>query len=283
MGKRLAILPCNGLDKAYGPLSREVALAIAEHTESEIICPVLLNNLQARYEKTLSGLPLLVVDGCQTRCATKLANKLGIKIDQKIMVSEAAKEAGTTLDKSLRLGPATLKLAEEIVAGFLDGFEKKATTADSSAEFDAPVEFITVTHDKYVFKIPIEGYLFNENDCGVRVVGGRARVGLSDYMQQNLTDITYFEPPEVGSVIEQFDELGTVESAKAATSPISPVSGRIAAINSALVNSPGIINEDPYGKGWIAEIELGDFESERELLLDGRAYANTLKNKVADL
>jgi glycine cleavage system H protein len=94
MGQRFAVLPCNGLDKAHGPLSREVALAIAEQTGSEIICPTLLNNVQSRYEKTLSGLPLLVVDGCQTRCAAKLANKLGIKIDQKILVSEAAKEAG---------------------------------------------------------------------------------------------------------------------------------------------------------------------------------------------
>jgi glycine cleavage system H protein len=102
-------------------------------------------------------------------------------------------------------------------------------------------------------------------------------------MQQNLTDITYFEPPEVGSVIEQFDELGTVESAKAATSPISPVSGKIVAVNSALVNSPGTINEDPYGKGWIAEIELGDFESERELLLDSRAYGDVLAKKIAEL
>ncbi|MCX5758041.1 MAG: putative zinc-binding protein, partial [Candidatus Hydrogenedentes bacterium] len=141
MDKRFAVLPCNGLDKAYGQLSREIALAIAEGTGSEVVCPVLLNTLQARYEKTLSGLPLLVVDGCQTRCATKLANKLGIKIDQKILVSDAAKEAGTPLDKSPRLDPAALKLAEEIAAGFLAGPEKEVPVADSSAEFDAPVEF----------------------------------------------------------------------------------------------------------------------------------------------
>jgi glycine cleavage system H protein len=115
------------------------------------------------------------------------------------------------------------------------------------------------------------------------VFGGRARVGLSDYTQQNLTDVTYFDPPEVGSVIEQFDELGTVESAKASTSPISPVSGKIVTVNSALVNSPGLINEDPYGEGWIVEIELGDFESEKDLLIDGRAYCEVLKKKVAEL
>ena len=283
MDKRFAVLPCNGLDKAHGPLSREVALAIVEQTGSEIVCPVLLNNVPARFEKTLSSLPLLVVDGCKTQCATKLANKLGIKIDHKILVSEVAKDAETPLDKSLRLEPAALKLAEGIVTTFLAGFEKEATTTGSSTEFDAPIEFTTVTHDKYVFKIPLEGYLFNENDCWVRMAGRRARVGLSDYMQQNLTDITYFEPPEVGSHIEQFDELGTVESAKAATSLISPVSGTIVAVNSALVNSPGAINEDPYGSGWIAEIELGDFDSEKELLIDGQAYGEILRRKVAEL
>jgi glycine cleavage system H protein len=271
------------LDKAYGQISREVALGIVEGTGGEVVCPVLLNNIPTRYEKILVDLPLLVVDGCQTRCATKLANKLGVKIDQKLLVSDAAKEAETPLDKSPRLAHVALKLAEEIVASFQAGFDKKATIADPSAEFDAPVDFTTFSHDKYVFKIPVEGYLFNENDCWARVVGRRARVGISDYMQQNLTDITYFEPPIVGRVIEQFDELGTVESAKAATSPISPVSGKIVAVNSGLVNAPGAINEDPYGKGWIAEIELGDFESEKELLLESRAYSEHLKKKVAEL
>ena len=283
MDKRFAVLPCNGLDKAYGQLSREVALAIAEGTGSEVVCPVLLNNLQARYEKTLSGLPLLVVDGCQTRCATKLANKLGIKIDQKILVSDAAKEAGADLGKSLRLGPDALKLVEAVVAAFLAGLAKEVGPGEATAEFEAPSAFLTVVHDKFVFKIPEEGYLFNENDCWVRVVGGRARVGLSDYMQQNLSDVTYFDPPEVGRAVEQFDEIGTVESAKAATSPISPVSGRIVAVNPAVVDSLGLINDDPYGKGWIVEIEPRDFESDKALLIDGPAYGAVLRERVAEL
>ena len=283
MDQKFAILPCNGLDKPHGPLSREIALLVAEQTGSEIVCPVLLNNASARYEKTLSGLPLLVVDGCPTRCATKLANSLGAKAAQKILVSEAAKAAGAELGKSLRPGPDALKFAEAAAAAFLAGLAKETVAGEAPAEFEPPSAFLTVTHDKFVFKIPEKGYFFNENDCWVRVVGGRARVGLSDYMQQNLSDVTYFDAPEVGRAVEQFDEIGTVESAKAATSPISPVSGRIVAVNPAVVDSPGLINEDPYGKGWIVEIEPRDFESDKALLIDGPAYGAVLRERVAEL
>ncbi len=118
------------------------------------------------------------------------------------------------------------------------------------------IDFLTVTHDKFVFKIPAEGYLFNENDCWVHVTDNRARVGVSDFVQQSLTDITYFEPARVGTEIEQFDEVGSIESGKSMMDVLSPVSGRIVAVNTELVDSPELVNEDPYGKGWIAEIEL---------------------------
>jgi len=64
-----------------------------------------------------------------------------------------------------------------------------------------------VTHDKFVFRIPAADYLFNENDCWVRIIDGIARIGISDYMQQRLTDIGFFTPPEIGVEIEQFGEL----------------------------------------------------------------------------
>ena len=69
--------------------------------------------------------------------------------------------------------------------------------------------------------------MFNENDVWVRVLDGVARVGISDYMQQKLTDISYFEPPKMDAVVEQFGELGSVESAKAVFEIISPVSGTL--------------------------------------------------------
>lgn len=275
-----AILPCNGMDKQYGSLARELALKLSETQGMEIICPVLLNNSPDRYEKVLAESSLLVVDGCPTRCASKLANRLGLKMDDKVLISEEAKAAGLEVSKSLRLGPVGMQLIELLSKECLA--PRQVSVEETSAGFDSPVDFITVTHDKFIFKIPSHDYLFNENDCWVRVIGNKARIGVSDFVQQNLTDITYFEPAEVGKEIEQFDEAGSLESGKSMTDALSPVSGEITAINTKLVDSPELVNEDPYGKGWIAEVELFDFESDKELLLDAAAYSRIVEKKAAE-
>lgn len=153
----------------------------------------------------------------------------------------------------------------------------------SDTGFDSPTDFITVAHDKFIFKIPSEGYAFSENDAWVRMIGSRARVGVSDFVSQNMTDITYFEPAEVDKEVEQFDEVGSIESGKSMTDVLSPVSGRIVAVNMALVETPGLINEDPYGKGWIAEIDLQDFDSDKDLLINAEVYSNIVQKKAADI
>ena len=276
-----AVLPCNGLDKQHGVLARELALYLSETQGAEVICPVLLNNSPARYENALEGASLLVIDGCPTRCASKLANKLALNVDDKVLVSEQAKNAGLDVGESLRPGPVGTRLVELMAEELVAPSETSADEASSSG-FESPVEFITVTYDKFIFKIPTEGYLFNENDCWVRVIGNRARVGVSDFVQQNLTDITYFEPAEVGREIEQFDEVGSLESGKSMMDALSPVSGRVVAVNTPLVDSPELVNEDPYGRGWLAEIEMSSFGADRELLLDAEAYSKIVERKAAE-
>ena len=123
-----------------------------------------------------------------------------------------------------------------------------------------------MTHDKFEFRIPVVDYLFNENDVWARVSDGVARVGISDYMQQKLTDISYFDPPKVDGAVEQFGELGSLESAKAVFEIISPVSGTVAAVNPAVIANPGLINEDPYGAGWLVEMKLTAWPQDQELL-----------------
>jgi glycine cleavage system H protein len=96
-----------------------------------------------------------------------------------------------------------------------------------------------------------------------------------------MTDITFFEPPRIGAEVSQFDDLGSFESAKAVMDVISPVSGKVVAVNNELVDRPEMINEDPYGKGWIAELDLADFESDAGLLLTGEEYSPIVKGKAA--
>jgi len=281
------VLACTGLDKPEGSIAREVALRLAEEGEAEIVCPVVLNRTPARYKKALADSTLIVVDGCATQCAGKLAAAAKASVADKVMVSDVLKRSGEALAPELRLGPDALELARKIAD------EIKAAQAAHSAEaqapeqalgeveFETPAEFAVVTHDKYEFRIPLTAYFFNANDVWVQVAGGRARVGISDYMQQRLTDITYVDPPKLGAPIEQFDEVGTVESTKANFEVVSPVSGTVVRINEAVTDAPESINEDPYGS-WIVELQLTAWDEDRGLLVDGPAYAAEVERKAAE-
>jgi glycine cleavage system H protein len=107
----------------------------------------------------------------------------------------------------------------------------------------------------------------------VRTEGGRARVGITDYAQDALGDIVYVELPTVGSEMAVGAKLGEVESTKSVSEIYSPVAGTVAAVNDALPDSPESINADPYGEGWICELELAD-PGGLEALLDATAYSD---------
>ncbi|HLI64083.1 MAG TPA: putative zinc-binding protein [Terriglobales bacterium] len=277
-----AILSCNGLDKPEGSVAREVAIRAAGITGSEIICPVLLNRAPARYKKTLSESALIVVDGCSTRCATKLAGRFEAKVDRRVLVSDAVKASGHSLEPALNLRADGLALAQAIINQLLHNLDAPAEVAGPTSVFEAPTEFLTVTHDKFEFRIPVVDYLFNENDVWVRAADGVARVGISDYMQQRLTDISFFDPPKVDASVDQFGELGSLESAKAVFEVISPVTGKITAVNPAVIANPALINEDPYGNGWLVEVKLTNWPQDQELLIDGAAYADAVQRKAAE-
>ena len=101
---------------------------------------------------------------------------------------------------------------------------------------------------------------------------GRARVGITDYAQDALGDIVYVDLPEVGSAIEAGQPFGEVESTKSASEIYAPVSGTVAARNEALKDSPELVNAEPYGGGWLIEIEPSD-PSAVSGLLDAAGYA----------
>jgi len=277
-----AILSCNGLDKPEGSVAREAAIRGADATGSEIVCPVLLNRAPARYKKVLSDSLLIVVDGCSTRCASKLAARLEAKVERKVLVTDAVKASGQPLESTLGLGPKGLALAQSIVDELVRKLNAPAVAAEPAAEFETPAEYLAVTHDKFEFRIPVVDYMFNENDVWVRVLDGVARVGISDYMQQKLTDINYFDAPRIDAAVEQFGELGSLESAKAVFEIVSPIGGTVTAVNQAVIDNPGLINEDPYGAGWLVEVKLAAWPQDQELLLEPAAYAETVKRKAAE-
>ena len=133
--------------------------------------------------------------------------------------------------------------------------------------------------DKWTFRVPKELF-YNENDCWARIEGDMAKVGITDFLQNMISDIIFVKFNELGSKIEQFDEIASFESTKSVLDLISPVSGTIQKVNEKLNQSPELANRDPYGEGWFAIIKLEDFENDRQNLLQAQDYFEVLKRKV---
>ena len=104
-------------------------------------------------------------------------------------------------------------------------------------------------------KLP-EDLLYTESHEWVRNEGNHATLGITDYSQSQLKDIVYVEMPEIGSKFKKGDSLGVVESVKTVADLYSPVTGKIVETNAGLKDHPQFVNEDPYGKGWMVEMEV---------------------------
>lgn len=115
-----------------------------------------------------------------------------------------------------------------------------------------------------------EGFKYAETHEWVKVEGEFAFIGISDYAQHELGDVVYVDFPAEGDDITAGEEFGAVESTKAASDLIAPVSGTVVEINSALDDAPELINEDPY-ENWMIKIQLSD-ASELDALMDAAAY-----------
>jgi glycine cleavage system H protein len=283
MLKNYAILPCNGLDKCAGAISRELAIKLCENPENEMICPVYYRVAEAKYNKITGSHSLLVIDGCLTRCASKLAAEKNLKISRKVTVTEEAKNHTIKLGRDLMLLENENTLIEIILKGINNAGEKVPQPPDEAGSV-IDFEYETYQKGKFLFRVPRNPEVwFNENDCWAYVTGNRARIGVTDFVQQKLSDILYFTPPEMGAEIDQFGEAGEIESSKSIIDIISPVSGTVIRINETLMQKPELINENPYESGWIAELELTDFESDKELLIVFDEYFEIMKKKVEDL
>lgn len=110
----------------------------------------------------------------------------------------------------------------------------------------------------------------------VRVEGGTGVVGITDYAQSQLGDVVFVELPPIGQSLSKDAAAATVESVKAASEVNAPVSGTVVDVNSALADSPGLVNEDPSGKGWFLKLKLAD-AAELDSLMDEDAYHAFLK------
>ena len=116
--------------------------------------------------------------------------------------------------------------------------------------------------------------LYSKEHEWVKLDGENATIGITDYAQESLGDIVYVELPKIGTEIEQFFNVGVIESVKAVSDLFTPMSGKVVEINETLEGDPAALNREPYGAGWLFKLKLTD-PDEAKSLLNAADYAKT--------
>ena len=143
-------------------------------------------------------------------------------------------------------------------------------------------EFLETTVDKFIFKVATDR-AYSSEGLWAQADGNRIRIGLSDFLQQRSGDVAFADVKPVGTILTVGDEVATIETIKVNISLTSPVSGKVVEVNSELENSAYLINEDPYGAGWLYKIELTSPQQDQLGLLQADAYFELMKEKVAQI
>ena len=123
----------------------------------------------------------------------------------------------------------------------------------------------------------LEGLYYTKEHEWVKVENGKCRVGITDYAQKSLHEVVYVDLPNVGKSLSQHTPFGTVESVKAVSELYSPVSGEVVERNEKLVESPELVNQDPYGAGWIVIVKPSRLQGDLQALLNTEGYVSFLK------
>lgn len=137
-------------------------------------------------------------------------------------------------------------------------------------------DYLETTVDKFIFKVATDRY-YNDEGVWAQVQGKRVRIGLSDFLQQRSGDVAFAEVKPEGTQVACGDEIAVIETIKVNISLSSPVKGTVVKVNPAMETAPESINQDPYGEGWLAEIEIDDWEDDRTRLLDPQTYFTLMK------
>ena len=141
--------------------------------------------------------------------------------------------------------------------------------------------FLETTVDKFTFRVDPTCFFTGEG-VWVRTEGKRARLGLSDFLQQHSGDIAFVEVKPEGTPLAPGDEFSSIETIKVELALSSPVSGKVVMVNPALETTPEVINQDPFGEGWLCEVELSDWETDQPRLLDAAAYFEKMKREAEE-
>ncbi len=142
-------------------------------------------------------------------------------------------------------------------------------------------EYMETTVDKFTFKVAVDR-CYNEQGVWALKVGEVVRIGLSDYLQQRSGDVAFADVQPVGTELKIDDDAAEIETIKVNATAASPVRGRVVTVNPKMEMEPEVINQDPYGEGWLCEIEPTDWEADSAKLLKPEAYFSVMKTEAEE-
>ena len=142
-------------------------------------------------------------------------------------------------------------------------------------------DFLETTVDKFTFKVATDRS-YNAEGVWAKEENGRVRIGLSDFVQQRSGDVAFAEVKPVGTTLAAGEEAAVIETIKVNITYTSPVNGKILEVNPAMNNAPEAITQDPYGAGWLAVMEVADWEAERTRLLEPQAYFEIMNGQAEE-
>jgi glycine cleavage system H protein len=142
-------------------------------------------------------------------------------------------------------------------------------------------DYLETTYDKFIFRVA-RGYYYSRADVWVKLEDGAALLGVSDFLQRRSGDAAFVEPVVAGTQLQPGDEFAHLETIKADIVLPSPVSGTVVATNDELLSRPELVNEDPYGEGWIVRVRLTDWAADQANLLDAAAYFPLMQARIEE-
>ncbi|UCE08976.1 MAG: hypothetical protein JSW61_08250 [Candidatus Thorarchaeota archaeon] len=260
--ERKYILPCAGYDRPGGQVSRAAAERLAIIRDD-----VIIGSMGALFKERPGEMrdyrtsDVFCLDGCGENCASELARARGRNDSTSIVIHEVVGSIENFEGKVDRLMQS---LTQEI--------DKTRPRVSSKITSEPPheIELIEEKFDKFTLKVA-KGLKYSDNDFWVSTEGEQVRVGVSDFLQQMMSDVYFVELAEIGTHVDMFDDAGLMESTKILVEIIVPVSGSIVEANISLEDSPEFINESPYDKGWLYVLKPDDI-NELELLRDAHDY-----------
>ena len=142
-------------------------------------------------------------------------------------------------------------------------------------------ETLELNIDKFIFRIETDRF-YSKEGLWVKRDGPIIRLGISDYLQQRSGDIAFLEAKPAGVSVKLGDEIAVIETIKVNISLPSPVNGKVIEVNPLMETEPEVINQDPYGSGWLVMLESEDWESDSKTLMDAYTYFNWIKDEAEE-